>query len=224
MTPTKAFEEMVEKQLAADREAALTETKSVTKVNAIIFCVVLVGIVGYRTVTWLFFGQAFSIQDFEWAAAVMVLMVIISRFFAALDWTVRDKRLIRTELRVKELLEIHQVQVSQSRLANIEKRMGRLEQLINVVLTKQEKTTLDIERRIGLSLDRIRYSVDQVREDLQAEWFDEAGEQNRRNADFEEIKSRLKTIEKFDRDKGYDNAADKPPMSDQPGIEPDDLD
>jgi hypothetical protein len=60
----------------------------------------------------------------------------------------------------------------EGRLETIERRMGRLEQLINVVLEKQEKNTLKIERRIEFPLDNIRYSVEQLREDLQASWFD----------------------------------------------------
>jgi len=56
----------------------------------------------------------------------------------------------------------------------MEKRMGRLEQLINTVLTKQEKTTLDVERRLGYCFDDLKYRVDQLRGDLLAQWADEA--------------------------------------------------
>jgi hypothetical protein len=59
----------------------------------------------------------------------------------------------------------------------IAKRLGRLEQLINVVLEQQEKRALKLERRIELSFERTEYSVAGLREYLQDSFLDEVCEE-----------------------------------------------
>ena len=54
-----------------------------------------------------------------------------------------------------------------TRLETIERRMGRLERLINVVLEKQEHHMLKIERRIDVSFEKVGFSVERAREDIQ---------------------------------------------------------
>jgi hypothetical protein len=53
------------------------------------------------------------------------------------------------------------------RLESIEKRMGRLEQLINVVLEKQEKRSVNVERAIKFALERMEGHIDRNFEDIE---------------------------------------------------------
>jgi hypothetical protein len=59
------------------------------------------------------------------------------------------------------------------RLETIEKRMGRLEQLINVVLEKQEQRSVKIERRIELAFDAVGNRIEGLRERLEDVFFAE---------------------------------------------------
>jgi hypothetical protein len=61
----------------------------------------------------------------------------------------------------------------EGRLETIEKRMGRLEQLINVVLEKQEQRSLKIERRIELAFEGVGNRVEGLRERLEDVFFAE---------------------------------------------------
>jgi hypothetical protein len=66
----------------------------------------------------------------------------------------------------------------EGRLETIEKRLGRLEQLINVVLEKHEKSALRIERRIESALEKVR-SKETLRMPKQGFWTGSSDKPNR---------------------------------------------
>jgi hypothetical protein len=72
---------------------------------------------------------------------------------------------------------------AEKHLEIIAKRLGRLEQLINVVLEQQEKRALKLERRIELSFERTEYSVAALREYLQDSFLDEVCEEMKGKTD-----------------------------------------
>lgn len=97
--------DLVEKQLKSDREEALSERKAGALLNGCVVLFTAVAFVIVRLCTWALGWRDFSIRDLEWGAGIVVVILFGGWAFSHFDWTIRDKRLIRIELKIDRLLD-----------------------------------------------------------------------------------------------------------------------